>query len=574
MRKFALLFVISAFAMIILISTSANTRPARAEDEYGIAHVDHTVEVLYNGYVLVNDTVQISGQISDSFLLGFPNKYGQYVIRCTAYDTQDRSVTFPVSLDVPLEDHMGFYGVKVDFSGGSPQTFTIEFVLSNILIVQDPQNTTSFTLVFPGFPSLTKTAALCNVSIVLPGSAEYTGGTVDAFDYGQADLSAFAYNESVVKFYLPGDEIQLFDIDQLNRKMTINGAGEISGSDSYYITNIAPKTLDFVAVVLPPNASNPSAQDQFGRTLSQPTLLEANSARYKVVFALQVETGRQSRFTVNYDLAEEAYVNGPEQAGGLSLNVSFFQNVNYFINQASVTVALPDGAKVVGLTTGSSDRSYGIERNVFQETATVTGTNLIYLDAFNIGVLYQYNPLWSGLGPTLWVWASLIVASTVVAVWRRPKAAVKVVVPSGVVTLRPEFLKSFVESYEEKMKIASEIDSLEGRARRGRIQRRRYKVQRRTFEARLNTLSRNLEELKDKLRSAGGHYSSLMRQLEVAETEMNEVETNLRSIEARHRRGELSLEGYRKLLADYQRRKEKTETTIDGILLRLREEIR
>jgi predicted nuclease with TOPRIM domain len=75
------------------------------------------------------------------------------------------------------------------------------------------------------------------------------------------------------------------------------------------------------------------------------------------------------------------------------------------------------------------------------------------------------------------------------------------------------------------------------------------------------------------MRAAGGHYASLMRELEVAETDLNEVETNLRSIETRHSRGELSIEGYKKLLGDYERRKERTRTTIDGVLLRLREEI-
>jgi chromosome segregation ATPase len=100
------------------------------------------------------------------------------------------------------------------------------------------------------------------------------------------------------------------------------------------------------------------------------------------------------------------------------------------------------------------------------------------------------------------------------------------------------------------------------------------KIQRKTLETRVDTLSRSLADYKEKMRAAGGHYASMMRELEVAEIELNEVEANIRSIEARHGRGELSLEGYRKLLGDYERRKEKTETTIDGILLRLREEIR
>jgi hypothetical protein len=65
-----------------------------------------------------------------------------------------------------------------------------------------------------------------------------------------------------------------------------------------------------------------------------------------------------------------------------------------------------------------------------------------------------------------------------------------------------------------------------------------------------------------------------MLQLEVAESELNEVENAVKSIESLHNRGELSLEAYRKRLDDYQHRKEKTETTINGILIRLREEIR
>jgi hypothetical protein len=69
-----------------------------------------------------------------------------------------------------------------------------------------------------------------------------------------------------------------------------------------------------------------------------------------------------------------------------------------------------------------------------------------------------------------------------------------------------------------------------------------------------------------------GHYSDMIRQLEVAETEIDEAETSISSIEARQARGEISLETYRKLLADYERRKDRAKTTIRGILLRLREE--
>jgi chromosome segregation ATPase len=170
--------------------------------------------------------------------------------------------------------------------------------------------------------------------------------------------------------------------------------------------------------------------------------------------------------------------------------------------------------------------------------------------------------------------ALAIVGCIAIVVITRSKGLTAAIIPTAATLLRPEYLKSFIESYEEKMKILGEIDSLEEKVHKGRIPRQRYKIQRKTLETRVETLSRSLADYREKMRTAGGHYASMMRELEVAEIELNEVEANIKSIEARHSRGELSLEGHRKLLGDYERRKEKTETTIDGILLRLREEIR
>jgi hypothetical protein len=215
-----------------------------------------------------------------------------------------------------------------------------------------------------------------------------------------------------------------------------------------------------------------------------------------------------------------------------------------------------------------------ISRNVFQETATLTKQRVIPLDASTVEILYNYNPLWLSFRPTMWIWALSIIGAAVVVVWKRPKAPSQVILPKVVVKLTPEYLRSFVDAYEEKMKITSEINSIETRVRKGKIPRRRYKVLRKTLEARLDTLSRDFEESKAKMRAAGGKYSELMRQLEISEAQISEADTNVESIEARHARGEVTLETYRKLLSDYQRRKEEAETTIKGILLRLREEIR
>jgi hypothetical protein len=566
-------FIALIVGMVILTSTSFAFGIARANPDYSIQRVSHTVQVLYNGYVLINDTVEVSGQVSGSFLMGFPHKYGPQILGVFAYDADD-NFTFPVSLDVPLEDHVGFYGVEIDFSQKTPQVFTVQFVLSNDLLVQDTQNSTVFTLDFPAFPSLTQPAAVCNASVVLPEGAQYLAGTVDQFIYSKENLSAFTYNASSVTFMVDSNLVQIFDITRLDREITVNEFGEISGSDSYYLTNKGPKAISLVDVVLPANVSDLNAQDQFGRRMESPASIYAQPNWYEINLTLPMDVGRNTTFTVSYDLPSEVYVEALGEANTYAVNITLFSNLGYYVDQVNVDFVLPEGARLVSYTDTPSGGLYDIGKGVFQETVTVSRQGVFSLNSFTVGIAYEYNPLWLAFRPTLWVWTIAIVVCGFAVVWQRSKAPVGIALPAAVSMIRPEFLKSFVDEYEEKMKIVFEIDSLEARVQKGRIPRRRYKVQRRTLETRLSALSRSLTEVKGRMRSAGGHYADLMRQLEVAETELSDVEANVKSIEARYGRGEVSLEAYHKLSGDYQRKKERAESAINGILLRLREEIR
>jgi hypothetical protein len=567
-KKTGATFIILAVTMVILTLTSFNVTSARASSSYSIEYVNHTVGVLYNGYVTINDTIAISGQ-TDSFLIGFPHTFGPSIIDAIAYSTNDTSNAFPVALNVPLEDHVGFYGVKVDFSRGTPQVFSIVFVLSSNLLSQNSTDATMFTLVFPTFPSLTETAPVCNASVVAP-DAQYLRGNVSGLTYDAENLSAFTYNASQVTFLLPKDNIQIFEIKQLTREVDIDEFGKTTVSDTYYITNNSTKFMDSIEIVVPPNASNLAARDQLGRLLLEPTLIGTNPTRYIINFTLTVAPNEAAKFIVSYDLPSDVYVK-KQGANNFALNMTLFQDTNCYFNQVSVSFVLPEGARLSSF--GTTGNSYDVDRDVFQETMTVNQQNMISLDSFTVSLSYEYNPLWLAFGPTMWVWAVAIVGSVVVVAWKRPKAPSGVSGPSTTLRLRPEDIRSFVDAYDEKMKIESEIDVLEARVQRGKIPRRQYKVQKKTLEIRLSALDRTLAESGGKMHSAGGHYSDLMRQLEVAETEIDEVGANMKSIETRQGRGEISLETYRKLLGDYGRRRERGKTTINGILLRLREEI-
>ena len=92
------------------------------------------------------------------------------------------------------------------------------------------------------------------------------------------------------------------------------------------------------------------------------------------------------------------------------------------------------------------------------------------------------------------------------------------------------------------------------------------------LESRLSTLTRDLSNLQEKIRSSSSRYADTMRQIEVAETMLEGSEGDIRKVEARYKRGDVSKGAYQKLLQEYRNRGQKAKTTIDGLLLRLKEE--
>jgi hypothetical protein len=576
LKKAALATLAFMVFIIIALQFPFQVRTAKAQNSFSISNFYHTIGIMRNGYVIINDTIEFSGQPPNSFLVGFPYKYGAYVQKCVAYN---ETTSFQVKLAVPLGDRAGFYAVNVSFPDVPPQRFTILFILSNTLL---NQSETTYTLDFPLYPSLTEKVENCTVKVSLPSGAgsisvSKDDETTNKTEFYMENLPSYKHSAAKVTFSLTDSEIQILDVKELKREIAISGTSEIQCSDNYYITNKAPSNMSYVTVVLPPNASNPTAYDQFGRSISS-SWTNKTAGLYKVNFDLPIRSYESSSFSIKYSLPSIVYFSAESMFNATPL---LFQNVDYNVESASFTLTLPEGAKITNLENTFATGRSGISKSVFQETLTINLDYASYLErivppAKVLQIRYEYNPLWLAFRPTLWIWALALVGCTVAVVWKRPKAAVPVQVAAAVVAakLHPEHVKSFVQMYEEKRKILFELDALEERVRRGKIPRRRYKVQRRTFEMRLNTLDRNLAEYKERMRKAGGLYADLMRQLEIAEIEINEADANIKSIETRHSQGTLSLEAYRKLLADYQQRKNKAQTTINGILLRLREETR
>ena len=593
-------FLLLVFLPVVLPSGTVSAQTTG----YSITKVDHSIEVMYSGQIVIRDTIHVYGQVTDGFMIGLPSKYSAYILKAVAYDENN---VYQVNLGVQLGDRSGFYGAEVNFNGQSPSVFTVAFVLSNSLITF-AQNTGVYTLDFPAYPSFTQDVASCNVTITLPSTPTSititkSDGEVDTDNYVTQNLAAYTYSTGSAAFQIPTGTLQLTSISQLNRQITIDPTGKVTTSDSYHITNNSTSTMTCFVLNLPTTASNIVVKDEFGRVLTTATssLTSRDILLVNATLITFLTSSQSTIITADYNLPS-AIIQGSQY---VLADFKLFPNFYYYVDHATFTFIPPEGATIVTPQLSSLDSSATLTRESFQDTLTVTRDGISYLDysspeSNTVQLSYDYNPVWVSFRPTFWV-SFLAVVGCVAAVFirrRKPsekeptitrterlptqqpmpttssQQAKKSVEPITGQRITTENVREFTDDYEEKKQLNAELKSLDARAQKGKIPRRQYKVQRRAIEIRLETLTRNANRLKDTFRSSSSLYSDLAKQLDAAETDLVEAEENIKKLESRQSTGEISLETYKKNIGDYQKRKDKAESTINGILLRLREKTR
>jgi predicted nucleic acid-binding Zn-ribbon protein len=395
--------------------------------------------------------------------------------------------------------------------------------------------------------------------------------------------------------------LQLTNIDNLNRQINIDPTGKVSASDNYHLTNNATTTMTSFILNLPNTASNIVVKDEFGRSLTAST---SNSSAREVLLANAtlvtfLTSGQSASITVNYNLPS-ATIQGSQYV--LS-NFKLFPDFYYYVEHAILTFTPPEGATILTPELSSLDASSTVTRSTFQDSLTVGRNGVSYVDyvlpkANNVQFSYDYNPVWVSFRPTFWGSILGVILCVGAVFYRRSKPGEKELATTRTERLTPkttsgtvsyqseeagpvttqrvtsENLREFSEAYEEKKQLNSELKSMDSRAQKGKIPRRQYKVQRRAIEIRLETLTRNINKLKDALRNSSSAYADLVKQLDSAEEELLDAEENIKKLESGQSTGEISLETYKKNIGEYQKRKDKSESTLNGILLRLREKSR
>ncbi|HLN88524.1 MAG TPA: hypothetical protein VK253_00500 [Candidatus Binatia bacterium] len=591
-----------AFSLLVILPVALPSGVSAQSSGYIITQVDHQVQVMYSGHVVILDTIHVSGQVADGFMIGLPYKYSANVLKTIAYD--DTHI-YQMNLGIQFGNRSGFYGTTVDFNGNSPSVFTVAFVLSNRLVSELGNGVSS--LDFPAYPSLAQDVGTCNVSITFPStptaiSITKDDGNVNDAVYTRTDLPAYTYAPATATFQVPVRTIQLSTLSSLDREISIDPTGKVTATDSYRIINNSTSLLNSFVVSLPLEATNVAIKDQFSTlTASLVTSADGKMLLANATLVTFLSNGQSTVLNAEYNLPSST-IQGDNYA--LS-SFSLFPSFSYYVNQATITFMPPEGATIVKPQSSGLDSSSTLTRQIYQDTLTVTKNGLSYVDYLpphmnTIQFAFNYNPVWVSFRPTFW--ASILAVVGCVAVFfvrnRRPKeetyaekterlstlepekpettqpAKVSVVKPVQRVSVSADTIRDFIDAYEDKKQLKNELKSMDSKAQRGRIPRPQYKVQRRAIEVRLEGINRHIERTKNIFKGTTGTYGDLVRQLDLAEADLEEAEENIRNLESQQSTGEISLETYKESIGDYKKQKDKAESAINGILLRLREKIR
>lgn len=586
MKKASLFLTVSVFLVASIALLVPSNTYAASPSQVRVDRVDHAVAPLYGGLIVINDTIRITAMAENAtveeFSIGFSLEYKENLRYAMAYEQEDIENRLDITMDTGLGVE-GYYGVTVRFPeearhllyNGHSYDFTVAFALSGMIDSSTKTvNSTAhyvFTASFPAFPSLIQDAARCNVTVVLPSGMNHEVSELPfnltenqgqyRLNYTKSNLPAFTKNSTVVSFSSADkNAYSCFSTKKLIRDISIGAEGRISLSDFFLLESQTTFALSKIKLQLPNDAENVAAFDEIGKALTV-TAVQNETRVYDLTIDLVT---RQSRsFKLTYALRRENHLE-PVGERSYSLNLSLSEDLKVVPETYILRITFPEGATIQSFPS----QRFAVHRDVYQETLSLTAFNITWLQNEQLSFTYGYTVFWEAFRPTIWAAAIVIIGAVIALAVQRPKAPVSTV---SIVSVPRKTLNDFAETYEDRKRMTSELLEVRKRAVKGKISRREYKVRKTTLESQLASNLRRLNDLRQKIVSGGTKYADIMRQLEVAETELDNIEADMKRVEVRFKNGEISALTYRQLLEDDLKRREKARTAIDGALLRLRE---
>ena len=527
---------------------------------FGVSHITDSFTLTNNG------TTSAS-----SLDFGFVKKYQNDFYFVEAKDNLGRSLT----IDANVNSTSDFYWLRVHFAEelGTNRTykFTVTSVFNNLITIVS----TGFEFNFTAAPVLTQDAKIANVTlfaaqdssfIELPNST-YISKRVSGFP---ALLNAYepwkAYSKEF--FYGPFRSVtqQLVNLISAERDIIIGGTA-LTVKDSYAMHNPSVAISSFT-LTLPDGANNIMAYDTVGAMWASP---QNPTSPYQVTITPRYGSfkGRENfNFTLTYNLPPSQYLKKTSWWGTYNLTMPLFNdNEDLLITTATIRIVTPQGASSGDLKLPPQS-PVTQPFNVSSDYGTIKLGGVTQLNNLTFGLAVNYLPFWSAVQILPWIFMLEIIvfAAVMVNKYRRgPELAVPVPV---------ERLREFVSLYDERIALSRELLAMEEDVSRGSLVKHEFRRRGKVIELRLDEINKSLMEVKSELRLVSPRYDELIRKIDNAEAESEASRASLGQVRSQYRAGKITREAYDTVFNDISKRIDRAESTVETILITLREEAR
>ncbi|MCS7120691.1 MAG: hypothetical protein RMJ07_00230 [Nitrososphaerota archaeon] len=565
---------LASFIFITFLSQFFHCSPANQNTEYPSIRIGRVIIVENGGALIVKDIFTLStnpnqdiAQISN-FQYGFSSVYARNLLQAFSNDTKGK-----LGLDVIVGDEYFWLRISfskpIDVSRGGAYSFTVTSIFKDLIIY----NQSWYSLNISLYPILQTEAASCSLTVLLPSETSILYAP-ESFTIAEDDehkilsreitpLSALTDESLYLEF--TSTRYKLLDIDELRRTVTVDPLGKLTVTDIYRIFN---RGADFssISFTIPKNATSIYAEDIYG-AIPQSKISQKDSEEYIEVDIRLTETLEKDRvlkILISYQLPSDLYISrlGWQE---YVLNVTMIRPAEWIIDRFSVTVLLPEGAQYLNSTISPMGPIKLRQWSFIPEIEFAAENVTISFERF-FRISYAYSIFWASFRPTLWTGVAAIFACLLFGLYR-----VSHTIATVKVSISKESLRGFVETYEEKIRLRAELESLERQSEKGKISRRKYRLQRSSYDEQLSKVQRDLSRLRREVEMAGGPFVEGLKRIDRAEAEIEAMNKNIENVEKQFMRGEISSEERRKLVSEYMRIRERAEQAIEDVLLRFRE---
>lgn len=576
MKKTTACLLIVMF-LLVFVSSSSNVSSSLSNPSIKLLHI---IDVKNGGLLIVNDTVMIDNNGDkplDNFRIGFPEHFRQALDSVSAYSYSGEALS--VAENVSLGGQ-GIYGFQVNLTKpvdvGEKYNFTITFVFSRLVWMESSIG--AYVALFPEYPSIPYEATECNVTVMLPTGVTiygsiwvYNGTAVTSISARQ--LPPYSNATGYVSFSDPNSIMLLISCDWARRVITLDASAQITIEDTYHLCNIGYVALTSLNFFLPKDASKIIAYDTFFGQIGVTSRTVANQTVAVVTFRNPGLTPQGNyTFTLEYILPAKSPYLTHEGVWDYQLKTRFFENLEYTIRKLTVEIVPPEGAVFLSyprVRTQYPALNGNLNKEGYQESLTYKLYNVTLFQDLNLAIEYRYIIFWSAYRPTLWLSLIVAIVCSVLVIRRRGRAPTPRLSEKNL-----QVLRAFIETCSERAALRSELKSSEENFDMGKMRKKEYKRRQGILQQQLRDLDRQFVLLKRNVQSMEPRFKEVVRQIEVAETEIESARLNISKLKTQYRSGSLSKESYEKLRGDYERRFDRAQTAIDDAILRLRGEIR